>query len=274
MFIWPLPGCLLDSGESIGIWDFIMRRPLIAGNWKMHKTVSQAIELVAGLKRELYDEAGTEIVICPPFTALGPIGEIVQGSPIQLGAQNLYWEAEGAYTGEVGAAMLKDVGCRFVIIGHSERRRLFGETNETVNRKINAALSEGITPIVCIGETLDKREHGVTDQVLDKQMGGSLAGLGETALLHCIIAYEPVWAIGTGHTATPEQAAAAHETIRHWLRGHYNKGVSEKLRILYGGSVTPQNIKVLMANEEIDGALVGGASLSIESFSKIVRYKL
>ena len=134
MFIWLIPGCLLDSGESIGIWDFIMRRPLIAGNWKMHKTVSQAIELVAGLKRELYDEAGTEIVICPPFTALSPIGEIVQGSPIQLGAQNLYWEAEGAYTGEVGAAMLKDVGCRFVIIGHSERRRLFGETNETVVR--------------------------------------------------------------------------------------------------------------------------------------------
>ncbi len=250
-----------------------MRRPLIAGNWKMHKTVPQAIEFVAALKRELYDETETEIAVCPPFTSLSPIGEILQGSNLKLGAQDLYWEAEGAYTGEVSAAMLRDVGCRFVIVGHSERRHLFGETNETVNKKVKAALSSGLVPIICIGETLDKREHGVTDEVLRKQLEGSLNGFSESELLGCVVAYEPVWAIGTGHTATPDQAASAHATIRRWIGENYDVGTSDKLRILYGGSVTPQNVKELMAREEIDGALVGGASLKAESFCKIVKYR-
>lgn len=245
---------------------------MIAGNWKMYKTVGESIKLVAALKRELYDERATEIVVCPPFTALSPIGEILEGSTIQLGAQDLYGEAEGAYTGEISAAMLRDVGCGFVIIGHSERRRLFGETNEAVSRKIPAALSAGLTPIVCVGETLEKREHGVTDEVLRKQMDGACAALDEGDFLKCIIAYEPVWAIGTGRTATPEQAAAAHATIRLWARERYHGGAGEKLRILYGGSVTPGTIKELMAQEGIDGALVGGASLDADSFCRIVRY--
>jgi len=249
-----------------------MRRPLIAGNWKMNKKVGEAIELVAALKRELYDERAAEIVVCPPFTALSPIGEILEGSTIRLGAQDLFWEAEGAYTGEISAAMLRDVGCVFVIIGHSERRRLFGETSETVSRKIAAALSAGLTPIVCVGEALEKREHGVTDEVLRKQMEGAFASCGEGDFLKCAVAYEPVWAIGTGHTATPEQAAAAHTTIRLWARERYQKEAAEKLRILYGGSVTPHNIKELMAREEIDGALVGGASLDADAFCRIVKY--
>ncbi|MCX6355384.1 MAG: triose-phosphate isomerase [Candidatus Aureabacteria bacterium] len=249
-----------------------MRTPLIAGNWKMHKTVRFAIELVAGLKRELYDEKETEIVVCPPFTALSPVGEIVQGSPIKLGAQDLYWESEGAYTGEISAPMLKEVGCSFVIIGHSERRRLFKETNETVNRKITAAISSGLTPIMCIGETLEKREQGVTDEVLRKQLDASLERQSDSNILKCVIAYEPVWAIGTGRTATPEQAGSAHAVIRLWARERYGKAVSDALRIIYGGSVTPQNVKELMAVADIDGALVGGASLDAASFCRIVRY--
>lgn len=251
-----------------------MRKPLIAGNWKMNKTVGESIELVAALKRELYDEAATEIVVCPPFTALSPIGEILEGSTstIRLGAQDLYWEAKGAYTGEVSAAMLKDVGCGFVIIGHSERRKLFGETSETISRKIGAALSGGLTPIVCVGESLEKREQGVTDEVLRKQMDGATVALDEGGFLKCVIAYEPVWAIGTGRTATPDQAAAAHATIRLWTRERYHGGISEKIRILYGGSVTPANIKELMAKEGVDGALVGGASLDADSFCRIVKY--
>jgi len=249
-----------------------MRRPLIAGNWKMNKTVGESIKLVAALKRELYDERVIAIVVCPPFTALSPIGEMLEGSAIQLGAQDLYWEAEGACTGEVSAAMLRDVGCGFVIIGHSERRRLFGETNEMVSRKISAALSAGLTPIVCVGEALEKREQGVTEEVLRKQMDGACASLNEGDFLKCVIAYEPVWAIGTGRTATPEQAAASHVSIRLWARERYHGGAGEKLRILYGGSVTPNNIKELMAEEDIDGALVGGASLDADSFCRIVKY--
>ncbi len=249
-----------------------MRKPLIAGNWKMNKTVGEAIELIAGLKRELYDERERDIVICPPFTALSPVGDMIEGSVIRLGAQDLYWEESGAYTGEVSAVMLKEAGCRYVIVGHSERRNLFGETNETVNRKINAALSKGLSPIVCIGETLEKREQGVTDEVLRKQLDGSLAKLDASRLLNCVLAYEPVWAIGTGRTATPEQAASAHATIRMWIREHYREGTGEKLRILYGGSVTPQNISSLMSREDVDGALVGGASLRVESFSQIVKF--
>jgi triosephosphate isomerase len=250
-----------------------MRRPLIAGNWKMHKTIGEAIDLVAALKRELYDERSVDIVVCPPFTALSAIGEIIEGGTIALGAQDCYWETEGAYTGEVSPKLLRDVGCTFVILGHSERRRLFGETNEIVSRKIGAALSCGLAPIVCIGETLEKREQGVTDELLRKQLDGCFARKDEATLLGCVIAYEPVWAIGTGRTATAGQAAAAHATIRMWVRERYGKGASEKLRVLYGGSVTPENIKALMAMEDIDGALVGGASLQADSFVRIVKHK-
>lgn len=249
-----------------------MRKPLIAGNWKMHTTVGTAIELIAGLKRELYDERQAEVVVCPPFTALSTLGEILKGGPIALGAQDLYWEAEGAYTGEISGAMLRDVGCSFVIVGHSERRRLFGETNETVNRKIAAAISCGLTPIVCVGETIEKREQGVTAEVLRKQLDGSFTGVNAADIARCVIAYEPVWAIGTGRTATPAQAAESHAVIRLWARERYQRGVGDSLRILYGGSVSPENIKVLMAAEDIDGALVGGASLNAASFCRIVHY--
>jgi len=249
-----------------------MRRPLIAGNWKMHKTVREAIELAAALKRELNDERATDIAVCPPFTALGAVGEILEGSAIALGAQDCYWETEGAYTGEVSPKLLREVGCAFVIVGHSERRALFGETNETVNRKIGAALAGGLTPIVCIGETLEKREQGVTDELLRKQLDGCFAKRDEASLLGCVVAYEPVWAIGTGRTATAVQAAAAHATIRMWARERYGKGASDRLRIIYGGSVTPDNIGGLMAAEDVDGALVGGASLKADSFVRIVRY--
>lgn len=242
-----------------------MRRPLIAGNWKMNKTVGESIELVAALKRELYDEREAEIVVCPPFTALSPIGEILEGSTILLGAQDLYWEPKGAYTGEVSAAMLKDVGCGFVIIGHSERRRLFGETSDTISKKIGAALVAGLTPIVCVGESLEKREQGVTDEVLRKQMDGGAASLDESSFLKCVIAYEPVWAIGTGLTPTAADAAEVHGFIRERLTQRYGP-VGEGVRILYGGSVKPSNARELLAVAHVNGALVGGASLKAADF--------
>ena len=251
-----------------------MRRPMIAGNWKMHKNLRESIELVTALKRELHSENDRDVAVCPPFTALATVGEILQGSGILLGAQDISYEPEGAFTGEVSGVMLKDVGCRLVIIGHSERRRLFGYTNEVVRRKIGAALLVGLTPIVCVGETLDKREQGVTDEVLRKQCDGSFEKLGEQEFRRCIIAYEPVWAIGTGRTATPAQASAAHATIRLWARERYSAATAEAQRILYGGSVTPDNIEALMATEEIDGALVGNASLKPESFSRIARFRV
>ncbi|MDD5556815.1 MAG: triose-phosphate isomerase [bacterium] len=249
-----------------------MRRPLIAGNWKMHKTVGEAIELVAALKRELYDERKTEIVVCPPFTALGAVGEMLEGSVIRLGAQDCYWETEGAYTGAVSPRMLRDAGCAFVILGHSERRRSFGETNETVGRKIAAALAEGLTPIVCVGETLEKREQGVTDEIIRKQLDGCFAARDEGVLRACVIAYEPVWAIGTGRTATSAQAAAVHALIRMWARERHGQGAADALRVIYGGSVTADTIKGIMREDGIDGALVGGASLDAASFCRIVRY--
>jgi len=249
-----------------------MRKPLIAGNWKMHKTLRESIELVAALKRELHAMQDRDLVVCPPFTALATVGEILQGSGIELGAQDLYWEPKGAFTGAVSGAMLRDTGCRLVIIGHSERRRLFGDTNDIVRKKIGAALLVGLTPIVCVGETLEKRDQGVTDEVLRKQCDGSFAGLGGGDFGKCVIAYEPVWAIGTGRTATPAQAASAHATIRLWTREHYSADAAAGLRILYGGSVTPDNVDALMSMEDIDGALVGGASLKADSFCRIAQF--
>ena len=250
-----------------------MRKTIIAGNWKMYKTVTQAIDLANELKRQLYnlDSEVIDIVICPPFTALSEILEVIADSNIQLGAQDAYWENEGAFTGEVSPVMLKDVGAKFVIIGHSERRQYFGETNETINKKIKAALLCNLTPIVCVGETLSEREKGKTFKVLDDHIQNGLHKIAEQDIVKIVIAYEPVWAIGTGKTATPHQAQEAQKYIRDLLTKMYNKDIAGSIRIQYGGSVKPENITELMRQPDIDGALVGGASLSVESFTTIVK---
>jgi triosephosphate isomerase len=211
--------------------------------------------------------------VAPPFTALYAVRKELDGSSIGLAAQNLYWEEKGAFTGEVSPLMLKEVGCHYVIIGHSERRQFFGETDETVNRRIKAALAQGLKVIFCIGETLKEREEGKTFPVIEKQVEGGLKGLSDKEMKNMVIAYEPVWAIGTGKTATPEQAEEVHRSIRGKIEKLYSREVSEEIRIQYGGSVTPENVKGLMNQPDIDGALVGGASLKAESFSKIVRFK-
>jgi len=239
----------------------------------MYKTITEAIELVTGLKRELYklDNQAVEVVVCPPFTALSEVSEVTDDSIIQLGAQNVYWQDEGAFTGEISPKMLKDAGCKFVIIGHSERRQNFGETSETVNKKIKAALAADLTPIVCVGETLKEREGGLTFKVLDEHVGNGLKGLSEDDALKIVIAYEPVWAIGTGKTATPQQAQEVHKYIRDLLKKEYNEDTANSIRIQYGGSVKPENIIELMKQPDVDGALVGGASLAVESFVQIVK---
>ena len=250
-----------------------VRKTIIAGNWKMYKTIPEAIELANGLKREFFklDSLAIDIVLCPPYTALSEVFEVISESNIQLGAQDVYWQEEGAYTGEVSCKMLLDAGCRYVIIGHSERRQYFHETNETVNKKIKAALSAGLTPIVCVGETLDEREKSLTDKVLEDHVTNGLKDFSAEDALKLVIAYEPVWAIGTGKTATPVQAEEAQKYIRGLLKKLYNKEVAETIRIQYGGSVKPENISELMKQPDVDGALVGGASLSVDSFSTIVK---
>jgi triosephosphate isomerase len=249
------------------------RLPFIAGNWKMNKTVGEAIDLIRELKTGLSGVKGVEVAVAPPFTALYAVRKELEGSPMLLAAQHLYWEEKGAFTGEVSPHMLKEVGCHYVIIGHSERRQFFGEIEETVNRRIKAALPQGLKVIFCIGETLKEREEGKTFSVLERQVEGGLKGLGHEEMRSVTIAYEPVWAIGTGRTATPDQAEEVHRYIRGKLEKLYSRGISEEIRILYGGSVTPENVKGLMSQSDIDGALVGGASLKAESFSKIVRFK-
>ncbi|PIX23006.1 MAG: triose-phosphate isomerase [Deltaproteobacteria bacterium CG_4_8_14_3_um_filter_45_9] len=253
------------------------RLPFFAGNWKMNKTVGEALDLVKGLKAAISGVIGVEgeveVAVAPPFTALYAVRKEIEGSSIFLAAQNLYWEEKGAFTGEISPLMLKEVGCHYVIIGHSERRQFFGETDETVNRRIKAALAQGLKVIFCIGETLKEREGGKTFSVIERQMEGGLKGLDDREMGNMVIAYEPVWAIGTGKTATPEQAEEVHRFIRGKIEKLYSRGVSEEIRIQYGGSVTPENIKGLMNQPNIDGALVGGASLKAESFSKIVRFK-
>lgn len=249
------------------------RIPFIAGNWKMNKTVSEALDLVKALKILLSDTDEVEIAVAPPYPALHAVGKELRGSFIRLAAQNLFWEEKGAYTGEVSGWMLKDVGCEYVIVGHSERRQYFGETNETVNRRLKAALRCGLRPIFCVGETLKDREEGRTFSVIEAQLEGGLEGLKEDSVYQCVIAYEPVWAIGTGKTATPEQAQEVHRFIREQLTKRYSSAVAGALRIQYGGSVTPENIRGLMEKEDIDGALVGGASLKAEAFADIVRFK-
>jgi len=246
-----------------------VRRLLIAGNWKMHKTVPEALELVRELKERLKGVNDRDILVCPPFTALYPVGKELEGSSINLGAQNMFYEREGAFTGEVSPVMLKDVGCRFVILGHSERRKIFGETDELINKKVLSAAENGLIPILCVGETLEEREAGRTKEVVERQVREGLKGFPEEAEL--VIAYEPVWAIGTGRSATPEMAQEVHKFIREVLAELFGQEKASKTRILYGGSVKPENAKSLLEMEEIDGALVGGASLKADSFEKIVR---
>ena len=248
-----------------------MRRVIIAGNWKMNKTISEAIELVNGLKRELSGIDNIDIVVIPPYTALSEISDMLVNSNIELGAQDVHWEEKGAFTGEVSPLMLKDADVKYVVIGHSERRIYFGETNETVNKRLKAALKVGLSPIMCIGERLEEREAGETFKVIKNHVEGGLEGISKEDILKIVIAYEPVWAIGTGKTATPEEAEEAHRYIRELLGEMYDDSVAQNLRIQYGGSVKPENIKELINQEDIDGALVGGASLEIEQFVPIVK---
>ena len=248
-----------------------MRRPLIAGNWKMYKTTAEAKTLVSALIEALKDEERVEVVVCPPFTALAAVGPLLAGTKIGLGAQDVHWEKEGAFTGAISAPMLVDLGCRYVIIGHSERREYFAETDETVNKKTKAALAHGLFPIVCVGESLAQREAGQTNAFVTGQVRAGLAGLGEKAR-EIVIAYEPIWAIGTGRSATGKDAAEVIGLIRATLAEMYGRETAEAIRILYGGSVKPENIKEFMTAPGIDGALVGGASLKAESFVPIVKY--
>ena len=249
-----------------------MRRPVIAGNWKMYKTAAEARAYVAALKPLVANSTHCDIVLGAPFTALAAAVEEARGSAISIAAQNLHWEKEGAFTGEISARMLVEAGCRYVIIGHSERRQFFGETDDIVNKKIKAALDAELLPIVCVGELLAEREAGQTEAVLERQFTGGFAALTGDKFSRIIIAYEPVWAIGTGRTATPEMAAKAHRRIRQLAAARFSSERASALRILYGGSVKPDNIKGLMAQVEIDGALVGGASLDAQSFSSLVNF--
>ncbi len=247
-----------------------MRKTIIAGNWKMYKTLKEGQELAVGLRRELYKIETVDIVICPPYTLLDYLSDALETSNIVLGAQDCYWQEEGAFTGEVSCNMIKDAGCSFVIIGHSERRQYFGETNDSVNKKLKAALKAGLLPIVCVGETLTERENNKTFEVLTDHVQNGLKDITAEDMEKIIIAYEPVWAIGTGKTATPQQAEEAHKFIRGLLSKLFSRETADITRIQYGGSVKPENITELMKQPDIDGALVGGASLSTESFSTIV----
>lgn len=249
------------------------RRPLMAGNWKMNKTVAEALALVSQLKSALLPVTDREVLVCPPFTALPAVAGILRGSGVMWGGQNMSEQASGAYTGEISAAMLKDVGCTHVILGHSERRSLYGETDVLVNKKTRVALDQGLVPVVCVGETLQEREASRTWDVLKTQLRGSLGGVDPQKVATLVVAYEPVWAIGTGKTASPQQAQEAHAFLRQEAKALYGPAWAEGLRILYGGSVKPDNIDDLMRQADIDGALVGGASLKAEDFIRIARFQ-
>jgi triosephosphate isomerase len=249
-----------------------VRRPLLAGNWKMNLTLAQSVELAKAVREGAASSSG-EAAVCVPFTAIAAVGEVLKGSPVRLGAQDVYWEASGAFTGEISAGMLVDAGCSMVVIGHSERRKLFGDTDEWINKKLGAALKAGLTPIVCIGETLDERESQKTWRVLETQIAGGLKGFAPADLSKIVVAYEPVWAIGTGKTATPAQAQEAHLFVRGQLKKLHGDGFAQGVRILYGGSVTADNVDSLMAQADVDGALVGGASLKKDSFLRIMGFK-
>ena len=247
------------------------RTPIIAGNWKMYKTAAEAVALVRALQAEVAGLNACEIVICPPFTALAAVQPVVAGSHLQVGAQNVHWEKEGAFTGEIAPAMLKELGVRYAVVGHSERRQFFGETDAGVNKRAKAALAAGLRPIVCVGETLPQREANKTAAVVKTQVAGSLAGLSKNEMLETVIAYEPVWAIGTGKTATPSQAQEVHALIRQLLVALFDADTAARVRLQYGGSVKPDNAKELLGQPDIDGALVGGASLKADGFAAIIR---
>jgi triosephosphate isomerase len=244
-----------------------MRKPLVAGNWKMFTDISSATDLAAGLKSKLSGYDWADLVVCPPFTSIFTVVSTLGETNIEIGAQNLHWENDGAYTGEVSAPMLRSAGCLWAIIGHSERRGYFGETDEKVSRKVKAALDNGLKPIICVGESLEQRDLGIMGDIVKGQLMGGLDGLG--SLSGVTIAYEPVWAIGTGRTATPQQAEEVHHLLRRLIRERWGDETADAIRILYGGSVKPENAASLWSEDDIDGFLVGGASLQAESFAKI-----
>jgi triosephosphate isomerase len=248
------------------------RKPFIAGNWKMFKTYSQSVASAIRLKESIADVTGVDVMIAPQYTAIIPVVNAIKESQIMIGAQNLHWEKEGPYTGEVSAPMLIDSGCQYVIIGHSERRQFFGENNASVCKKISSALSHGLCPVMCIGESEEERETNKTNSVLDKQIQKGLVDIASDKINKLIVAYEPVWAIGTGKTATSEQAQETHAFIRNLIRSKFGERLGDSIRILYGGSVKPDNIAELMSMPDIDGALVGGASLDADTFARIVKF--
>ena len=247
-----------------------MRRPIIAGNWKMNTTIDEAVSLVESLRDRFLGRENVDIVVCPPFPVLADVSKVLKESSIRLGAQNMHWEPQGAFTGEVSAKMLLTAGCQYVILGHSERRLHFGETDEGVQKKIAAALTAGLTPIVCLGERLEEREAGQTEEVVRRQLKKAIEGLSPEEMAKIVVAYEPVWAIGTGEAATPEMANDVHHYLRKVLKDQYSEQVAFTVRIQYGGSVTEENAASLLAQPDIDGALVGGASLKAESFARII----
>jgi triosephosphate isomerase len=249
-----------------------MRNKIVAGNWKMNKDIGETRGLIDGLKSKLVSlPAGVKAIVCPPFTSLELAGKLLQGSAIELGAQNMYHEDEGAFTGEISPKMLKSVGCRYVILGHSERRQFFGETDSSINIKVKKAISSGLLPIICVGETLQEREKNITSQVVTTQVRGCLKDIPAADMEKSVIAYEPVWAIGTGKVATPAQAQEVHKLIRNLLAELYTPAVAEKVVIQYGGSVKPDNAEELLHQPDIDGALVGGACLKADSFAAIIQ---
>jgi len=248
----------------------MMRRRLIAGNWKMNKTPTETEEFIRSLVVGVKDNEAVEILLFPPFTSLQLAGRLLSETGIALGGQNFHFETKGAFTGEISLAMLKDCGCSHVLVGHSERRALFREDDELLNRKLKAAISAGLLPIFCVGETLEQHRQGLVKEKITAQLAADLAGVPATAASSIVIAYEPIWAIGTGETASPEEAQETIHMIREWLAQAYNEQTAEEVRILYGGSVKPENTAALMAQRDIDGALVGGASLSPESFTQII----
>lgn len=248
-----------------------MRKKFIAGNWKMNTTLDEAVALAKDVVKTMGDTSDVDIAICPPYTSLYAVSEVLKGSTVKLGAQDVHWEAKGAFTGKVSCAMLRSVGVTYVIIGHSEQRTYFHETNETVNKKVKATLAAGLLPIICVGETLEERKSGKMDAVIESHTVGAFAGISAEDALKCTIAYEPVWAIGTGETATPQQANEAHIYIRKLLTKLYGTSTAEQIRIQYGGSMKADNAKALLGQSDVDGGLIGGASLKASDFAGIVK---
>jgi triosephosphate isomerase len=248
-----------------------MRTPLIVGNWKMHTTLAEARALAQAVRDGVKRVRGVEVALCPPFTALAAVGEVLAGSPVGLGAQNCHWEPQGAFTGEISPVMLADLGCRLVLLGHSERRHLFREVDDEINRKVAAVLAHGLAPLLCVGESAEERRQGLTFTVVEGQLRAGLAGLSPEAMHRCVLAYEPVWAIGTGVNATPAQAAEVHGYLRGLVSQLASKDLAQTVRILYGGSVKPDNAADVMQEPDVDGVLVGGASLQAPSFVAIAK---